>query len=96
MRNVVTGGSDTMNFARLYLHPFFARRKPHFCPKCKTQMDLVKCSKIVHPKSEEAVRFDFDDMIGTTKFIWDEFLCPKCGHQISIEAMYAFEKARKY
>ena len=84
---------------RIFTNPFFARFKPHFCPKCKAQMELVKCSRIVHSKSEEALYFDsksvessyiFEDV----KFIWDEFKCPKCGFQISIEDMKALEKKR--
>lgn len=84
------------NFSRIYTHPFFARHKPHFCPKCKTEMELVQCSKIVNPKSEEAAGFDFDGMFGDTNFIWDEFQCPRCGHQISIQGMRALEKKRGY
>lgn len=84
------------NIQRLYTHPFFARHKPHFCPKCKAEMELIQCSKIVNPKSEEASKFDFDGMVGNTKLIWDEFRCPKCGFQISIEDMRALEKERKY
>ena len=59
-------------------------------------MELIQCSKIVNPKSEEASKFDFDGMVGNTKLIWDEFRCPKCGFQISIEDMRALEKERKY
>ena len=84
------------NFSRIYTHPFFARHKPHFCPKCKTEMELIQCSKIVNPKSEEAAGFDFDGMFGDTKFISDAFQCPKCGFQISIKDMRALEKVRKY
>jgi transcription initiation factor IIE alpha subunit len=66
-------------------------RKKHDCPKCKTQLEAVKVSRVVHSESPEAQEFDFslgdDQLVGNVKFTWKEFECPECGLHLTVEEM---------
>lgn len=79
---------------RSWENPFWVHKK-HYCPKCNTLMKIIKVSKIVNSKSMEAKDFDFQSgetyMIGNVKFIWNEFRCPECGMQLTIEEMKNYE-----
>lgn len=66
---------------RILQNPFYFLRK-HYCPNCKTQLKVVKVSKIVSSYSYEAKNYDFS--LGDTflqddvKFVFKEFECPEC------------------
>jgi hypothetical protein len=59
-------------------------------------MKTIKVSKIVNSNSSEAKKFDFDNgenfMLGDVKFIWNEFVCLKCGFQISVKDLRQIDK----
>ena len=77
----------------------YVRWKKHFCPDCKTQLNVIRVSKFVNSRSEEAKYFDFDAVIGfafgDVEFIWDELKCPNCGRQITEKEMRSIEREEK-
>lgn len=81
---------------RIYKDPFYVRLKKHYCPDCGAVLNVIKVSKIVNSKSEDASNFEFEFgesfMIGNVKFIWDEFECPICNKRFSIKEMKQIEK----
>jgi predicted RNA-binding Zn-ribbon protein involved in translation (DUF1610 family) len=83
------------------MKPWFLFAKKHSCPCCSTIMRRVKCSKVVNSHSEEAKNWDFktsSDMLGLSgnvKFIWYEFLCPKCNNRISVADLQKFERTQE-
>jgi len=92
-----------MSVSRDFGNPFFIHFKKHYCPTCSREMIVVKVERVVNSKSQEAGNFDFrfgcgshpGKMFGNVRFIWNEFKCPCCGLQISIEAMRNKEKNEK-
>ncbi len=86
------------SIVRTWKNPFYVNCKKHYCPDCHSLLFKTKVSKIVNSKSPEAKEYDFSSvggdgyMFGDVKFIWTEFLCPKCGRQISIKEMKKIEK----
>ena len=81
-------------FIRHYGDPLFLHCKKHFCPKCGTQLDLIKCSRVVNSFSSEAKNFNFlDGTMGNIEFNWDEFICPNCGVQMPINTIRQMEYA---
>lgn len=76
--------------------PFYVNFKKHFCPDCNVLLHTVKMSRIVHPGSPEAEKFDLHitggpHFIGKVKVVWTEFECPQCAQRISIERMKKIE-----
>lgn len=84
---------------RIFKNPFYVNLKKYYCPECNEILGKTKVYKIVNSNSPEAKNFDFHTvdnyMIGDVKFIWTEFLCPKCNRQISIDEMKHIEKEQK-
>lgn len=80
----------------LYNSIIYTRFKKHYCPICKTKLKVIKKSEIVNSKSPEAKRLDFqigDTWVsGDVKFIWEEFYCPVCKKQITIDELKKAEK----
>jgi uncharacterized protein with PIN domain len=80
---------------RIFKNPFYVNLRKHYCPECNELLRKTKVSRIVNSNSPEAKDFDFHTidnfMIGKVKFIWTEFLCPKCNRQISIDEMKQIE-----
>ena len=71
-------------------------KSPHFCPKCKTQMQPITVKKIVNSNSSEAKRYDFSlnydtHFVGNIEFSWNELKCPCCDCQLSIDEMQKIE-----
>ncbi len=71
-------------------------KKPHFCPDCKTQMEVITVSKVVNSRSPEAKQHDFSimhgtNMVGNIEFSWQELKCPACERQVTIEDMQRIE-----
>ena len=71
-------------------------KTPHFCPKCKTQMQSITVKKAVDSHSAEAKQYDFSikrgtHMVGNIEFSWNELKCPYCDYQLSIDEMQKFE-----
>lgn len=71
--------------ATKYIYPasfFYVHFKKHFCPKCRSKVELGFDKKIVSSKSPEAKNYDFYDgadfLIGNVKFITRCFYCPNC------------------
>lgn len=64
-------------------------RKDHFCPECGAKLEKVTVSKVVNSRSPEAKDFDFGvggiSMVGDVRFTWDEFACPSCRKQFSVD-----------
>lgn len=84
-------GKKIVNNDLIYTH-----FKKHYCPHCMVRLNRVKCSKIVNSKSIESKNYNFQlgdvYMCGDVKFIWTEFQCPKCKHQITVDEMKKIEK----
>lgn len=80
----------------IYKSPFYVHWKKHFCPACNERLRIIKVSRIINSKSEEAKDYNFHTldnyMIGNVKFVWKEFQCPKCKRQFTIDEMKQIEK----
>ncbi len=80
---------------RIYKNPFYIHIKKHKCPDCKSELYVIKVTKIVNSKSPEAKYYDFSSgdtyLVGDVKFIWNEFECGLCGRRISIDKMKEIE-----
>lgn len=89
-----------MGVSRTFYSPLYVHFRDHFCPECSAKLRVIKISKVVNSKSNEAKYFDFrgvdgTSMIGDVNFIWNEFKCPKCGLQITVQAMKLIEREQK-
>ena len=77
----------------------YMRFKTHVCPTCKSQLKVVKLTKVVKAKTKEAKNFDFtacDASLGQkVKFIWYEFKCKNCDKTYTEAEMKSIEKAEK-
>ena len=82
-----------MNIQRIWSNPFYARRRKHFCPKCRTQMVVAKQDAILNAE-QARVRGFTPDAFGKTRYIWDIFECPGCGHTVTIPEMKRLEKEK--
>lgn len=75
---------------------YFYLKKRHFCPKCKTVLELRKREVIVNSASEEAKNYDFSCvdtyMVGNIKFVTFYFGCPNCGAVYEISELKKIEK----
>lgn len=84
---------------RIFKNPIYINLKKHYCPDCNVVLVKTEIFRIVNSNSPEAKDFDFHTldnyMIGDVKFIWTEFLCPKCHRHISVDDMKRIEKERK-
>jgi len=86
-----------MAVIRTWEYPIFTYWKKHKCYKCGDTLDVVKFSQVVNAKSSEAKNFDFScssggRYFGDVKFIWEEFVCPRCNTRISIKEMKKRER----
>ena len=69
-------------------NPFKVKFREHFCYKCGTKLFIIKHSKVVNRKSEDAKYYDFSIgvdggvMVGTCEFIHKVFYCSKCSEEI--------------
>lgn len=81
---------------RIWSSPFYTLLKKHYCPNCGTKLDIIKVSRVINSKSEEATNFDFQNVdtffVGDVEFTWDEFKCNNCGFLSSIKDMKKIEK----
>ena len=65
--------------------------RDHYCYKCDAELIILKNSKMVNPKSEEAKYYEFYSgplggrMVGACEFIHNVFFCPKCNTIIIID-----------
>ena len=79
------------------LDGYFYLKKPHFCPKCKTQLEPITVTKTLRTSSPEAKDFNFSSAGGNmhlgkyAKYSWKELKCPACNHQLRIEEMKRIE-----
>lgn len=84
--------------------------KKHTCPICNAQLNVVKVSKIINSKSEEAhdlppivprtvigrgVKFRNYNAVGNIKWIWKQFECPHCQHRFTVEQLKQIESSTK-
>lgn len=87
------------NVKRTWDRPFFVYCKKHPCPVCGKELEKVRVSRVVNPKSEEAKEFDFSfgdsHLIGTTRFVWTEFHCEPCQRSYRVQELYKLEKVKK-
>ena len=83
---------------RIFRSPFYVCFKKHYCPDCHAKLKTIKVSEIKNSMSSDDEEFDFQNvdtyMVGNVKFIWTEFLCPKCGRQMSIDEMKRIKGVR--
>ena len=69
-------------------NPFKVKFREHFCYKCGTKLFIIKHSKVVNRKSEDAKYYDFSIgvdggvMVGSCEFIHKVFYCSKCSEEI--------------
>ena len=71
-------------------------KKPHYCPKCQTQMQTVVCKEIVNSKSSQDTQHDFrlthdTHLAGNIEVSWKELKCPNCSKQLTMEEMQKIE-----
>ena len=78
---------------------FYTNLKKHCCPTCNEKLEVIKVSKVVNSKSQEAKNYDFSlgdsFMVGDVEFIWNEFYCPVCDKRVSIDEMKQIEKKQR-
>ncbi len=70
--------------------------KKHYCPECKSKLNPVKISKFYPINSPEANYLDVKiDTIHSeeekVQVIWNEFNCPKCEKNYTIDEMKLIE-----
>lgn len=77
---------------------FYVHLRKHFCPKCKTRLEVGYTSKIVNSQSPEAKNYDFSlcdtYLVGDVEFRTKHFYCPKCKQNISFQQMKRYETNR--
>lgn len=75
---------------------FYTSLKKHCCPTCNEKLEVIKVSKVVNSKSQEAKNYDFSlgdtYLVGDVEFFYNAFCCPKCNRQYSIQEMKRIEK----
>ena len=84
--------------------------KKHTCPICEAQLNVVKVSKIINSKSEEAhnlppivpqtvighgVKFRKYNAVGNIKWVWKQFECSNCQHRFTVEQLKQIESSAK-
>lgn len=78
-------------------NPFKVRHRKHYCYKCGTELTIIKHSKVVTKKSEEAKYYDFSAgaysgvMVGSCEFIHNVFYCSTCLDQTEFVTQLSFE-----
>ena len=76
-----------------------ARIKKHYCPYCKSLLQVKRKAQIVNSESEEAKGFNFyiygGGSGGNYKFSWDVFYCINCDKEMSIGSIVDYEKELK-
>ncbi len=69
-------------------HLFYVYFKKHHCPNCGNKLLRKKVSKIVHSKSSEAKKYDFEvadiAVKGDMKFTHIEFYCSQCNKYYTV------------
>lgn len=94
--------SEIMKKAIKYIYnanPLYVHWKKHFCPRCKTKVELGFLSTIVNSKSPEARKYDFS--MGDTYYVGDVefrvrcFYCTQCQINISFQEMKKYEREYK-
>lgn len=93
---VLDNSSVVIHGKKKTLNGIFYLRKPHFCPKCNTQMEPITVSKVVNSNSPEAKQYNFriksgTYLIGNIEFSWKELKCPCCDYQLTIDEMKEVE-----
>lgn len=82
---------------RIWSSLFYTYFQKHYCPNCGARLDVIKVSRVVNSKSEEAINFDFRNvdnyLVGDVEFTWDEFRCNNCGYQLSIKEKRKVDKS---
>ena len=77
----------------------YMRLMKHNCPVCHNQLKVVRLTKVVKSKTNEANKFSFNvcDMpVGEkVKFIWYEFKCRECDVRFTEAQIKEAEKAEK-
>ena len=74
----------------------FYFKKPHFCPKCQTQMETITLKETVNSKSptnkQHSFRLNYGTHLeGNVEFSWKELKCPNCDYQLTMEEMQMIE-----
>ena len=77
-------------------NPLKVKFRKHYCYKCGRELSILKDSKIVSPKSEEARYYDFNIgsdgvMFGPCEFSHNVFYCPTCSEQIEFVTQLSLE-----
>ena len=84
------------NICRVFQAPYYVNFKKHYCPKCKELLGKVTESRVLHEGSDMLMELkeympSRNRPIGTVKYIWTEFRCPKCGRQFTVNTMKRVE-----
>jgi uncharacterized protein YbaR (Trm112 family) len=78
--------------------PIYVYLKKHFCPVCKTKLQIKYTSEIVNSNSSKAKEYDFSVgdtfMVGDVEFRTKCFYCSECNRFISFQDMKKFEKKK--
>lgn len=78
--------------------PLYVYLKKHFCPNCKTKLQIKYTSEIVNSNSSKAKEYDFSVgdtfLVGDVEFRTKCFYCPECHRFISFQDMKKFEKGK--
>ena len=83
-------------------NPFKVKFRTHTCYRCGTTLSIIKNSKIINKKSEEAKYYDFTAgidggvMVGSCEFTHRVFYCPKCLEEIEFVTQLSFEDIDDY
>ena len=79
---------------RLY-HGARYMKKPHFCPNCKTRLEVITVSKVAK-NTEEARKYSRSrnrsvHFAGNVEYSWHELKCPSCSRRLTMEEIQKIE-----
>lgn len=80
-----------------YGNPFEIKLKKHYCYRCGGKLSIIKDSRVIYPKSEEAKYYplggmDDSALVGPCEFVFDVYFCPMCLNLIEIDTQLSLEE----
>lgn len=89
------------NNIKIYVRPFFARLKKHFCDSCGSSLEIIWITQQIYRNSPEAegkkLAFGPSWLFKKPiKYSFTIFKCTKCDKKISINDQYFIEHPEKH
>lgn len=79
-----------------YGNPFEIKWKKHYCYRCGGKLSIIKDSRVIYPKTEEAKYYSLGGMddsalVRPCEFVFDVYFCPACLNLIEIDTQLSLE-----